>query len=435
MFPRHKVTFLNSLWFFAYVTSSLASAASYAADVDINANVGSEYTTNAGRTSNDEMAELVYQPGISVSAQHTGPRASLSADYRFTHRRYKRNTFDDENTTTGRGKLYFNVLPGRLDFTATNSRTETPIRAQDAGSPDNLQETANTQAGPILRFRTWGKDELQLQYLLGHRNSERTDNDSRSNTAIVRYIQTVSANNTFKYELISQSIEFDNVTAPDLNSNITQVTWDRKQDTLNWSFTAGFKNTKRNQNRGNVEGFIADLKLIVQIGNKTLLAVEASQDFRDQSEVLGFGSTEFGQTLRADSDLNEVFRSKRYYIGLQQTLGHTQFSAGFITVDEDYTDVLRDSTTLGVVLGAHRKLDRLSSITARLQYLTQDYTQQDIEFDQLLGSILYSRRLNRRLSVSAGLAYNGRDTDDVGLVNFDYDEWLSTIRFDYKLVD
>ena len=418
----------------ASVTSCLLLAPAYALDLKLDARAASEYTTNSGRASSNEIEEWVHKPGLLFRGEHEGPRINFKADYRFQRRIYQEDFFKDENVATGSGELYVNAIPGLLDFTATNSRTESAIRSINAESPDNRQETANTQAGPTLRFRTRGKDELQVQYLYGNRVSERTENDSDSHTGVLRYVLNTSPINQLNFELVKQEVQFENPNAPDLRSNTAQIQWDSTQDAISWSFVGGYKETERDLNRDDINAAVAKLDLQWRLSADRSLFVQASRDVRDQSEVLGFGSTEFGQRLRADSDLNEVFRSNRITAGVSQKIGHTNFTLMLLSIDEDYEDVLRDTETQGVILTANRRLNRLTNLSARLRYFKQDYTDQGIDLDHYGASVLVTRKMSRRLSVAGGVYYDERDPQQSALANFGYDEWLATIRIDYKLI-
>ena len=139
----------------------------HAFDIGLAISEESEYTTNSGRTPTNEVQEWIHSPGANLLAEHEGPGLTLGVDYTFVRNFYQQDLFDDENDTAGTADLLWHVLPERLDFNINHTRTQSAIRAIGAVTPDNLQETSNTTAGPLLRFNPRGEDELQFQYEWG----------------------------------------------------------------------------------------------------------------------------------------------------------------------------------------------------------------------------------------------------------------------------
>ena len=407
----------------------------HALDIELDARAGVQFSTNSGRSSEDAIAEWIYTPGFLVRAEHDAPNMELQADYRFTRRIYQQDAFDDENVTTGTGRLHMGVIPGRLDFTFTNSRTESAIRSLNSASPDNRQQTTNSQAGPTLKFSARGKDEVQLQYLYGNRNSARTNNGAESHTGILRYVILPNSLNTYSLELIRQEVQFENVVSPDLRSNLAQIKWERENNVLNWSMVGGYKETERSLGREDVDAVVGELQFDWRLAQDTVLNLRASRDIRDQSQLLSFGSTEFNQQVLTDSDLNELFESTDIYMGITQRLGNTDFTFGVVSSEQDYEDafIQRDTDSIGVLVTANRRLNRHTQLSTRVQFTEQDFTDENVQVDRLSGSVLITREFSKRLSASFGMFYDKSDSNSRLLENIVFDEWQGILRFDYTL--
>ena len=413
----------------------LAAPLSHSLDVDLAASARSDFSNNTARTATNETSEWVLQPGLVLGAQHESNQIELEADYTYFRRLYQEDLFDDENAATGKARLLYNAVPGRLQFEAQNTRTETSIRSVAADNPRNRQITGNTQAGPTVRFQVRGKDELQVQYLYGQRTSDRTDSDATSHTAVVRYVLTTSTNNSLSFEAIGQKVQFENPLSPDLESKVGQVVWERQSNTLAVEATAGYKKIERELNRDDVDEAIGKIDLRWQFGPTSMLSVGATRDVRDQSRVLGFGSEEFGQRLVSDSDLNEVFIDTGAYIQGQRKFGETRVSAAYFSNAQDFEDVARDVDYSGLRLGANRKLNRRMTLDASVQFIQQDFSDQNIEFDQIISSIRLRWRLNRLLTLSASVFYDERKAEESLFDPLGYDEVGGSLRLDYKIFE
>jgi len=272
-------------------------AATLALDLTANIDVESDYSTNSRQTPTNEVEEWIHRPGFNVGATHSTPSLTLDANYEFERRFYQEDSFEDENATTGRATLLWNALPHRLDFTVSNSRTETPIESIDPNTPNNRQVVSNTLAGPILRFRTRGDDELQLQYLNGDRSNEVTGNDSTTHDLTARYKLVTSTTNELAFEAISRQTEYDDPLTPELEATVGQVIWTRSANDLELSVMGGYNQSEHDLGREDVDGSIYDLSLDWQARPNTAISIAAVRAIGDQTSALSSGTPEFSENF------------------------------------------------------------------------------------------------------------------------------------------
>lgn len=408
----------------------------FALDVGFTVGLESEHTSNTARTAMNEIEEWIHKPGFDFQAEHEGPNLTLEAGYSFERRLYQEDLYDDENATTGRAELVWRALPERLDFTVRNSRTESPIDAIESTTPLNRQVTTNTEAGPTLRFRTRGEDELQFEYLYGHRAVEETAGDADSQTATARYNLVIATTNIVRFELINDQTDFDEQLIPDLEANIGQITWERTSTTVDFSLTGGYNSTERDGNLEDVDGAIYDLSIDWQARPTTSVLLAAGRAITDQSDTLSVGSLDFGESLGAtNSGLTDVFISERREIALTQVLGRTTASLALFNDGQDYEDALRDNENTGATLSLERRLSPQMNLRFSATQRTQDFSDEREEIDETRAELLLSRELGRRLALSIGVRYEEREGDDTARSGSNYDEWTGFVRLDYDVVE
>ncbi len=399
-----------------------------ALDASVAVEHEAEYTTNSGRTATNELEEWVNTPSLSVGAQHAGTAAELDLDSRYEHRFYQQNLFDDGDALTGSTNLVWHALPERLDFTVINTRTESTARAIAAFTEDNRQETMITQAGPTLRFRTRGRDELQFQYVYGDVHASETDTDSVRHTGIVRYIIQSSATRSFTIEAINNQVQFENPIAPDIDAWTGQVTWAQQSGATEISLTGGYTSMSRTLNRNDLDRPLVDLELTWDVRPNTQLGLSGAYEIRDQANSLTGGT---GYTRPTDSDINEVFTNRRGEISLTQAFGRTDVTLFARYYDEDYEEALRDNESQGVGLRLARQLTPRTSFSLDAEFTNRDFSDQGDDQDEIRAGMGLVWQAGRRLTFTLGVRYEDRESDSIFRT---YDELIGSISIYYRLL-
>lgn len=425
--PPHRFLLIVGMIILAQAQSA------FALDLEVNASAGTQFTSNVGQTAEQQTHDWILTPGLMTRAVHRDPNLTVDADYRFIQRRFQRGSFDNETVTTGTGRIRAHLVPERLDFTIINSRTESAIRALEPASPNNRQQTTNTQAGPTLKFRARGKDEVHVEYLYGTRNSARTDSNAESHTATFHYTMAQKTTNTFRFEAQRQHVDYENATVPNLRANLTQVEWLRDINSLDWSIAVGLKNTQRGLGRKDADAVVAGIVLDWSLSQDSAINFRASRDLRDQATILSLGSADFGERLITDSDLNELFESRDLFLGLSQKLGSSNVSIGFLHSEQDFVDsaINRSTKSDGLLLTGIHRINRSTELSARLQSSTQSFVAEDVDLKRTSGSVLLTRKINRQLSLSTGIFYDRSDSASRLIDNIEFDEWQVLFRVNY----
>ena len=405
--------------------------ATYALDATLTVGHEVEHTDNSARTETNEVEEWSNTPSVSMTAEHSGTAAELNLDYRYEKRFYQEDLFDDEDAVTGSTNLVWHMLPERLDFTVVNTRTESTQRAIAANTEINRQVTTVTQAGPTLRFRTRGSDELQFQYLYGDVQAEETDTDSIRHTGIARYIIQSSASRSITIEAINNQVQYENPSAPDIDAWTGQMIWAQTSSATELSLTAGYTTMSRTLDRDDVDSPVIDLSLTWDVGPNTQLSLSGGLDIRDQSTTLTGGSAGFGEANSTNSDINEVFINTRGALALTQIFGRTNVTLSVGYDDEDYEEALRDNESVTFGVGIGRQLTPRTSFSLDADFINREFSDEGEDLDEIRANMRVVWEAGRRLSFALGVRYEERE-GDFGFNN--YEELIGSISVFYRLL-
>ena len=150
-----------------------------------------ETTDNVGRTPDNEVSDFIHIPQARFSANHVTPQFDIDANYRFQHRIYVEDLFQDRTRLTGSAALSWKALPERLRINVSNSRTEATIQTLQQDIENNRQLTTVTSVGPVLSLRPRPSDRLNLEYRFSDVTEEETASDSERQ--LVRFGYVVGA--------------------------------------------------------------------------------------------------------------------------------------------------------------------------------------------------------------------------------------------------
>lgn len=429
---RISTFYLHSCLFCWLLILDLSPA--FAIDVDITTSASALLTSNSKRTAEDEIDEWIVSPELAAKVMHDGDRVGTEAEYRVIRRVFQENTYEDETVTTGSASLRTEVIPQLLDVRLTNHRTESTIRALASASPDNRQETTNTEISPTLKYPISKRHHLALQYKFNYRTSSRTDSDGDGRSAILRYSQNFSKNDTVEFETIDQKVSYDNVDVPDLRSNLARLRWQRELSRLQWSIDVGKKRTRRSLGRRDKNAVIGSLEFSGQLSENTALTLQINHDLLDQSQMLSFGTTDFGEQIIVDSDLNELFEGTDIYASYSGKIAAIDYSFGYRASKQAFVDdtVQRSSESSGLLATAAYSFNRFTTLTVRAQKIRQDFTDEGARLNRTAAGIMLSHTPRRNLSFTAGFLIDTSKSDSREFLDAEFDEWQMLLRVEQR---
>ena len=421
----------------ALVTTALClgpASAVFALEYEVTLNQESEYTNNTGLTSEDEVSEWIHSPGIGLQATHEGPALNLNVDYNINRRIHQEDLFDNDTESAGTANIVWEALPERLAFNASHTRTQTAIRTITGGAtPDNLQESSDTSAGPTLRFNPRGQDQILLTYLYGSRNSDETDTDAITHDTSLSYVLATSPSNSVALTVMQNQVQYENPFIPDIEYQIAQITLDRALSNLEYTFTGGYNNAERTLGREDVDGLLIDLQADWQARPGTEVGLTLQHDIQDQSSAFDTGGFVEDLDFSADSDLAEIFTNSRLSLTVSQRLNEsTSITFGADYVEEDYEDVGRDTTRQAFRIGLNRTLTRQVRGSFALSFENEDFEDEGDEADTLRGDLRFDYDVGRNLTTALTIRYEERDSDSTGTTS-NYDAWSALITLSYSL--
>lgn len=413
-------------WSAALLAGWCCSAPVYSLELGAVLQHTSEYTTNSALTSDDEVSEWIHQPGFQVGASQDTATLQLDANYQYQRLIYEKDLFSDEDILTGQASMLWTLLPDRLDFTASNRRTQATRRSISAANPDNLQVVGNTEIGPTLRLQPRSGDELLVEYRYLHESVDQGNEDSQRHNGTLSYLLGLSANRNLVFQTTYSDISYDDL--EDATSITATAGYQQTGGALSFDFNAGYTDFDRD-GRDSANGGVFNMGTEWRATGSTTWSARANRSIQDQSSSFT-DDGDVGDPLPEDSDTNEAFVETRGEIGLRQAFGpSTNLSASVYYSDEDYEDVPRDSERIGITLGFDRALTRTTTFEASLDYSNRDYSQVDDTQDEVRARFRVAHRIGRALTFTWGASYEDRDAD----LGDSYDEFRYTLSLAYAL--
>ncbi len=384
-----------------------------------------EYTNNTLRTEQDEIEELIHKPGIDLTLSHNTATLQLDANYDYERRIYTQEFWTDENVTRGASTLQWHAVAERLDFTASNTRTETTVRAFQGQTQANRQVVSTTELGSALIFRPRGKDTLQLEYAFLDIKANRTQTDSSRNNGTISYNLALSANDSIELKTTYSDISYQGI-FPDATSTIATLGYLKTTGDLELDIKFGH-NWYDREGRGKSDDSTYELTLAWRLSADSTLSFNAFQGIVDQSSRLTSNSGSDGQA-NENSGVNAAFNETRGSLTYRQIIGRTTFDLnGYWTQEKYAKDIPLDSDRYGFRLSVSRNLTSRTSVNLNIDYVSRDFVDRGDKQDEARANFRVTHRLGRALSLDWGASYERRKSQ----TNFSYEEVIASVKISY----
>ena len=408
------------------------------------------HTTNVGRTEDDEVSDWIQIPNASLVASHDVGDLELDAAYRFERRIYNEDVFDDRNRFTGRANLLWNALPERLQFFATNTRTEATINSIAQNVEDNRQLVRSTSAGPRLLFNPRGGDQFSFEYrytLVQEDDSnffgEGVDADSDRNRFSLAYELGISTNRSLTLQASREEVDFDDPGTADLDIDNASLSYQSRSETLELMATAGYTDISRTQGLASVNGFVGNVSLRWALSGSKDLRINARRNLNDQSQDLQRGTGTFGQpTVVDNSGLNDVFEEDSIGVNYSSRFGRNTFGLAFRYQTQDFATVNRDEDENRFSATFSRRHTPTVSSSLSASFTQRDFRFTGIEDDFLNIAGQIDWQATKRLRLALGARYEDRDSPNAdvfitptpGFSSFSFSEFSANISIDFNLI-
>ena len=385
-----------------------------------------EHTSNTLRTEDDEISEWFYEPGADLSAQHDTANLELDAAYSYARRIFQKDYWEDYNSTTGSGNAVWHALPERLDFTVSNTRSESTQSAVDAFTPNNRQVISTTEAGATLSFQPRSGDDLQFEYMYTDISASSTQTDSTRNSGIGRYILGLSANRSVRLETTYSDIEYDGP-FPNAKYWLATIGYSQTGDQLDLDVYYGHNWYDRG-GRGDTDDPSYGIDLTWRSTATSTFVLNAAERITDQSSELtgDVGDDPLGENTNTTAAFKETDASLDY----TQLFGRTSMTIGVYYAEEQYADDIPLSNDgYGVRAGLTRNLTRNATLDLSADFSNRNYDDQNDEQDEIRANLAVTHRIGRALDLIWGFRYEDRSAD----ISQSYDEWAGYVRIYYRV--
>ena len=388
----------------------------------------SEYTTNSEKVEQNGTEEWIHAPGATIDVSHNTVSLDLDGGYRYQRRIYTDSDFDNEDVTTGSASVTWRAIPKRLEFFATNYRSESTEQAIGPNNPDNRQVVSDTSAGSNLRFQPRRGDEFALGYAYNVSVRDNSNDDSQSHEGTASYRVGLSETRNVTLLGVYSDRTYDGEGVEDATSTTVTLGYGEVRDDLSIDVSAGYSEFDRD-NRDTVDGGVFNASITWRASGSTSLSLAADRAIDDQSSTFR-DREDLDDVLPENSATNETFIETRGTLTWDQQFGNNGFSLSAFASKEDYQDVDEDNETIGVSASFSRSLTPSTTFDATASFQNRKFDQQDDEQDEIRADIQVNHRIGRRLSMNLASSYEDRDADNTD----SYDEWTFSVGVSFVLL-
>jgi hypothetical protein len=402
-----------------------------ALDLTLEAFHDAEYSSNLGRTTTDEDEGWILQPGARVTVDHENQALAVGATYDGRRRFYDDSSYDDDTTVTGSGHIEWEPIENVLTLDASNSRTESTIRAREALSPENRQEISTTVAGGTLSIPSVGAQHFDLAYHYDFYNTDETASDSVAQTGTASYVIPISVSKRVQLNADRSRVEFDSDLSPDYVAYVGELQFVSEGTDFELDTAAGYTEVDRSDGRDNTSGATGHLNLVWHPSADATLSLTYARAFDSRSPSRFIGIPNLGEEVTDDSVLDEVYVSDEASLGWSQVFGRNQLTVGTRYENIDYEDVDDDQESVGVNVSIER---RLRPTVRGVLYTDLSRTEFDVDGrqdDDWNSGVRISWEGFRRLTIALTAAYSSRESDNE---SSEYDEWRGVLTLAYRLI-
>lgn len=409
-----------------------ASLPAMALETSLGVRLETQRSDNILRTENNKVDEVTYQPGANLLLDHQGPRIIANANYDYEQRIRTEDYFDDASALVGRSDLTWQAIPGRLDLTASNVRTEATADRRLGNLPNNMQVVDSTRAGATLRFRVHQNDEFHIQYFHTVTRAQSISTDSDRDTISASYVLNPGPKDQFTFNVTDNRVRFQEQGASDLNAITSSVRWNRFGPATDLTLQGGWTTMNRN-NRDDVSEPVWETSLVWRPTAQMSLRGTAVRELRERPFVLELGILPFGSNNQIDSDLNEAFVNDRYEFEWRTAFFNNDIMLSWIYDKQDFFDTPEDQERRTATLGFRRQL------SPRLLLLGEAFRIWDKALDLQTGTekrwgATVDLRYTHSPRLSVWLMGSHNSTNAAGGFE-DFDVNLYSLRFNYQLLE
>ena len=408
--------------------------AAYALEFGAAVGVTASYSDNANRSSNDQIDEWTFAPTLGVQAQHNTERLLLESAYGVYRRIHERDSTDDRTALTGSARLAWNIVPGRFTAFANHTRAESTIDASRPNDASNRQETQRSQAGLQYTQPLFSTHSLRLTATHQDDFRERTNNDGTLQSAEAAYVIQLTPLRSLELFATVLEREFDDLGEFDSKSESAGVQFASTSRHGGVLVRLGYTDVDRDPPFDDVDGGIGTVRLFGGDGTinwavgaqRSIDDLGGASDFDAQEidiDTIIFVGGDIDNTNTADTYIDTNFTGE---IGRQFGANNLTLSAGYL--ERDFEVALLDRDTVNGRLLFTRLINERTTLNAGLEYSQSDFIGEGFEAERWLGRAGIEWEISRKVNSSVTTFYVDRSTKNGGT---EYDEWGVVLSLNY----
>jgi hypothetical protein len=395
--------------------SAIAARAEYSLGVEAT------YSDNSLLSDTDINDDLLQSLLFGFQLQEDGARVSADITSMVDYRKYRDNTFNDENWYYLNGRVDVTLRPSSLFWVVEDYYSQVERDTLSPGTPDNLVNTNVFSTGPDIYFRINPLNRLHLENRYTDYRFDDTPTDSQRKSLLLSWEYTVSSGINLSTNAEYHDAQFKELEDSDFRRTDIYFRLDGQQSRTSYQFDLGRSNIDRAVEE-NVNGYLTHLIVRNQFRLDSYFQFDASAQYTDTAQDLLSANS---QTLNPQLNLvgeqisGDVFYDRRVEMIYHLGSSINSYQLQLVYRDEDYEILLQDRRTRGARINHTHNYSSRIIFNSFIQYQTYD----NLDVDQLdkltLAGLAMDYRLSRNYTMRFEYNYNAQKST---VVTSDYKE-------------
>ncbi|MEE4299885.1 MAG: hypothetical protein V2J24_10630 [Pseudomonadales bacterium] len=388
--------------FLADMTATASPISSFSVGLEARA------TDNVLRAPTDERSDTIFLPEAAIGLEDRWDRIELEADYRYRARRFRRDSFPNDQIVTGTAEVGVQVVPERYRIALGHERRQTLQDPQLADTPFNQIETDLLSLTQELLVLSTPLSSLAARGVLTRASGALPADESDRATIELVFDRRIDSRTTLGVAAEFLDVDFELAVLPDFDRRSVFARLGRSG--RNWTLDLGVgQNEIRRAGFDSSSGFAGDLAFEWTPTARITARLSAARQLSDQAAQGAFAVLDPDAFLTPAEFDGLVFEDTSVNLDVSLARERFELFASLGAASQDFEDSDQEFQTTSASVGLSYRLRRAFRFYSSVRW-------SNAEFED--GLAVGSREDEQR-ALEIGLAWEPGPRTQVGLSLFD----------------
>jgi len=415
----------------AAAVAAMTVTAAGAAELEYGVEAGIGTSDNIRRVPTGEESETILTTGVDLALLRDEGKLHADVNIDLSYFDYRDSSYDGEVTGMANADLRFLFLPGRFEWSLTDSFGQSQLDPFSAVTPDNRENVNYLSTGPDLTMRLGPAGTLTLFGRFSATQFEESGFDDERLLGGVSLGRELSARSRLSLNATVERVEFDDQTAgSDYDRQSAFLRYDVEGARTTIGAEAGY--TEIHDSGVTNSSPLFGLDISRNVSARSTLTLRGGIRSSDAATALRDGNVTGGGIPGRPGQISttDTFETRHATVGWRISSQRTGFelSAGH---EEDRYDsaTLLDRERKSYRASASRQITPRFNVRISASLLSTDYGAAGQDDDETQYGIFFSWNVSRRLYIHLDAERVSRDSSNL---LSEFDETRAFLRFAWR---